>query len=68
MSEKNGDRFTGFATTFYMPRCYGGRSLVLRLPKKELKKLLNGLLWCRALSEAAGLFGIFQSLHGPSEA
>ena len=43
---KNGDRFTGFATTFYMQRCYDGRSLVLRLRKKnKLWKLLNELHW-----------------------
>ena len=35
VSEKNGGRFTGFAPTFYMHRCYGGRSLVLRLRKKR---------------------------------
>ena len=33
---KNGDRFTGFTPTFYVHRRYGGRSLVLRLRKKEL--------------------------------
>ena len=35
VSEKNGGWFTGFAPTFYMHRRYGGRSLVLRLRKKE---------------------------------
>ena len=31
-----GGKLTGFAPTFYMHRRYGGRSLVLRLRKKEL--------------------------------
>ena len=35
MSEKNEDKLTGFAPTFYMHRRYGERSLVLRLRKKE---------------------------------
>ena len=34
-SKKMGDRFTGFAPTFYMHRRYGGRSLVLRLGTKK---------------------------------
>ena len=46
MSEKNGGRFAGFVTTFYMHRRYGERSLVLRSRKKrELKKLLSELFW-----------------------
>ena len=31
--KKMGGRFTGFTSTFYMHRRYGGRPLVLRLPK-----------------------------------
>ena len=32
---KNGGMFTGLVPTYDMHRCYGERSLILRLPKKE---------------------------------
>ena len=40
---KNGGRFTGFAPTFYMNQRYGGRSLVLRLRKEGVVKVVEGV-------------------------
>ena len=57
MSEKNGSRFTGFAPTFNMHRCYSGRSLVLRLQKEGVVEVVEGVTLVDSRSEAAGFFG-----------
>ena len=43
MSKKMGDRFTGFALTFYMNRRYSGLSLSCDYEKEGIVKVVEGV-------------------------